>query len=88
MRVSFTGVFTEAGGTVTRGKRLDKPGNVRREIHVQPRGDGIVTIVLPACTDCGALGAICTIDSRKLSNRNELTVGGPGGNHGPVEHPV
>ena len=79
VRVSFTGVFTETGGTVTRAKRLDKPGNVRREIHVQRHGEGIVTIVLPACTDCGAQGAIRTIDGRKLSDRNELTAGGPGG---------
>lgn len=86
--MSFPGVFTETGGTLTRAKRLDKPGNVRREPHVQRHGDGIVAIILPACTDSGSLGAICTVDSRKLSNRNELTVGGPGGNHGPVEHPV
>ena len=73
------GVFPETGGTLTRAKRLDKPGNVRRETHVQPRGDGIVTIVLPACTDCDAKVAIRTGDGRKLSNSNELTVGGPGG---------
>ena len=77
--MSFPGVFTETGGTLTRAKRLDKPGNVRRETHVQPHGDGIVTIMLPACTDCDAQGAIRTSDSKKLSNRNELTVGGPGG---------
>ncbi len=63
--MSFTGVFTEAGGTVTRAKRLDRPGNVRREIHVQPHGDGSVAIMLPATTDCGALGAIRTRDGRK-----------------------
>lgn len=76
--MTFTGVFTETGGTLTRAKQLDKPDNVRRETHVQRHCDGIVTIVLPACTDSGALGAICTIDSRKLCDRNELTAGGPG----------
>ena len=79
VRVSFTGVFPETGGTVTRDERLDKPGNVRREIHVQRHGDGIVTIMLPATTDCDAQDAIRTSDGRKLSNRDELTVGGPGG---------
>ena len=77
--MSFTGVFTETSGTVTRAKRLDKPGNVRREIHVQRHGAGSVAIMLPANTDCDAQGAIRTSDGRKLSNRNELTVGGPGG---------
>ena len=66
VRVSFTSVFSETGGTVTRAKRLDKPGNVRWEIHVQRHGDGVVTIVLPATTDCDAQGAIRTSDGRKL----------------------
>ena len=42
-------------------------------------GDGTVTIVLPAATDCGATGAICTEDGRMLSSRLELTVAGPSG---------
>ena len=64
---------------MTRAKRLDKPSNVRWEIHVQPSGNGNVTIVLPKTTDCDDDGAVCTEDGRKLSNRNDLTVSGPGG---------
>ena len=71
--------FTVTGGKVTKSKRLEKPSNVRWEIHVQPNGNGSVTIVLPITTDCDAQGAICTPDGRKLSNRNELTVSGPSG---------
>ena len=37
-----------------------------------------VTVVLPVTTDCDADGAVCTADGRKLSNRNEFTVSGPG----------
>ena len=70
--------LTVTGGEVTRSRRLDKPSNVRWEIHVNPNGNGTVTVVLPVTTDCDAQGAICTADGRKLSNRNELTVGGPG----------
>ena len=35
-------------------------------------------IILPVTEDCDAQGAICTEDGRKLSNRLELTVSGPG----------
>ena len=70
--------FTVTGGQVTGARRLDPPSNVGWEIHVQPDGDGTVTIVLPATTDCTAEGAICTQDGRKLSNSLNLTVPGPG----------
>ena len=40
-------------------------------------GDGTVTIVLPATTDCDAQGAGCTSDGRMLSSRLEFTVPGP-----------
>ena len=69
--------FTVTGGTVSGVRRLAPPGNVRWEITVQPDGDGDVTVVLPATTDCDADGAICTGDGRMLSNRLELTVTGP-----------
>ena len=71
--------FTVTGGEVTVARRLERPGNIRWEIHVIPNSNGTVTIVLPATTDCNAQGAICTEDGRKLSNRLELTVSGPGG---------
>ena len=70
--------FTVTGGQVTEARRLVPRSNVGWEIHVQPDGDGTVTIVLPATTDCTAEGAICTQDGRKLSNSLNLTVPGPG----------
>ena len=75
--------FTVTGGEVTKARRLE-PGNsagknVRWEISVTPDGNGAVTIVLPATTDCEAEGAICTGDGGMLSNRLEITVPGPGG---------
>ena len=69
--------FTVTGGKVVRAKRLEKAENVRWEIHVRLSGDGTVTIVLSATTDCDAQGAVCTEDGRMLSNRLELTVSGP-----------
>ena len=75
--------FTVTGGKVVRAKWLEKGGNVRWEIHVRPSGDGTVTIVLSATTDCDATGAICTEDGRMLSGRVELTVAGLGGLSGP-----
>ena len=71
--------FTVTGGEVIKARRLVPRSNVGWEIHVQPDGDGTVTIVLPATTDCTAEGAICTQDGRKLSNRLEITVQGPDG---------
>ena len=69
--------FTVTEGDVTRARRLDPPGNVGWEIHVEPDGDGAVTIVLPVTTDCTADGAICTGDRRPLSSTLEVTVAGP-----------
>ena len=41
-------------------------------------GSRTPTVVLPVTIDCNADGAVCTGDGRKLSNRLELTVSGPG----------
>ena len=71
--------FTVTGGTVTKSQRLEQGSNVRWEISVQPDGDGSVAVVLPVTNGCDDQGAICTEDGRTLSNRNELTVSGPGG---------
>ena len=38
-----------------------------------------VALALLVTTDCAAQGAVCTGDGRKLSNRLEFTVSGPGG---------
>ena len=70
--------FTETGGEVHKAQRMDKPSNIRWLITVKPQGTGDVTIELPATTDCGAAGAICTGDGRKLSNSLSFTVSGPG----------
>ena len=69
--------FTVTGGDVTRAKRLGGSGNTRWTIHVQPDGNGDVTLVLPVTADCDADHAICAGDGRPLSNRLELTVSGP-----------
>ena len=69
--------FSVTDGEVTGASRLDKPGNLRWQIIVEPGSDADVTIVLPPTTDCGAQGAICTGGGKKLSGRAELTVNGP-----------
>ena len=70
--------FNVTGGSVERAQRTDKPSNISWLITVKPQGDGDVTVELPATTDCGAAGAICTGDGRKLSNSLSFTVSGPG----------
>ena len=69
------------GGTILKSQRLQKipKSNIGWRITVKPNDDGDVTIVLPVTTDCdNDDGAICTDDRRKLSNRLEFTVSGPG----------
>ena len=73
-----THAFNVTGGTVENAQRTDKPSNISWRITVKPNGNGDVTVVLPVTTDCNAEGAICTEDGRKLSNRLEFTVSGPG----------
>ena len=73
--------FTVTGGSVTGARRLVSGKNLRWEIVVSPDSNGDVTITLPATTDCDAQGAICAggaYGDKKLSNRLERTVSGPG----------
>ncbi len=70
--------LTVTGGTLPKVRRLEPGKNVKWEITVQPSSNADVTIVLPITTDCTVQGSICTSDGRKLSNRLELTVNGPG----------
>ena len=70
--------FTVSGGEVLKAQRLDKPSNIRWLITVEPDSNGDVAVVLPETTDCDADGAVCTADGRKLSERLEFTVSGPG----------
>ena len=75
--------FDVNGGTILRAQRLQKDpqSNIPWKITVRPNGNNSdVTIVLPVTTDCdNDDGAICTDDGRKLSNRLEFTITGPGG---------
>ena len=70
--------FSVTGGTVNKAKRLTQGSNIGWTITVTPDSAADVTIVLPSATDCDADGAVCTADGRKLSNRLEVTVSGPG----------
>ena len=70
--------FTVTGGKVATAGRLVSGSNTKWRIKIGPTSNGDVTIVLPITTDCADNGAVCTGDSRKLSNRLELTVSGPG----------
>ena len=54
--------FAVTGGEVAKVRRLETGKNVRWEISVTPDGDGPVTIVLPATTDCTAPG--CGLHTR------------------------
>ena len=69
--------FEVTGGSVTGARRLVQGSNTGWEIRVRPDSDADVTVVLPATSDCGADGAICTADDKLLSNRLEETISGP-----------
>ena len=69
--------FNVTGGSVEKAQRKNKPSNISWRITVKPHGTGDVVIQLPATTDCGAQGAICTGDGRMLSNSLSFTVSGP-----------
>ena len=71
--------FSVTDGEVTSARRLTQGSNIGWTITVTPDSAADVTIVLPVTTDCDADGAVCTADGRKLSNRLEFTVSGPGG---------
>ena len=70
--------FSVTGGTVNKAKRMTQGSNIGWTITVTPDSPADVTVVLPVTTDCEDEGAVCTGDGRKLSNRLELTVSGPG----------
>ena len=73
------GGIEASGGTVTRALRHGPGTNRHWTIHVEPDGNGPVTVVLPETTDCEADGAVCAPDGRKLSNESRATVQGPPG---------
>ena len=69
--------FTVSGGTIDSASRITQGSNQGWNVEVNPTGNGPVTITLPETTDCDASGAICTDDSRKLSQSTSATVAGP-----------
>ena len=66
-------------GPVTGAQRKEQGSNQTWTITVELKGNGAITVTLPATTDCNDSGAICTSDGRKLSNSLSFTVPGPGG---------
>ena len=69
--------FEETNGAVAKAQRLTPGSNIGWRITVTPDDNADVTVVLPATSDCGADGAICTAVGKPLSNRSEITVPGP-----------
>ena len=69
--------FTVTGGTVEKAQRLEKQSDIGWRITVEPDSNATVTVVLPITENCDDQGAVCTEDGRMLSNRLELSVGGP-----------
>ena len=65
-----------SGGTLARAVRVKKRKDLW-ELRIEPAGNGAVTVTLPATTDCGAAGAVCTADGRKLATALTHTVPGP-----------
>ncbi len=66
-----------SGGSINRANRKTKGSNVGWKLKVRPTGTDSLTITLPATKNCSARGAICTEDSRRLSNSPSATVAGP-----------
>ena len=69
--------FTVSGGAIASASRITQGSNQGWTVEVDPDGNGSVSITLPETTDCDASGAICTDDSRKLSQSTSATVAGP-----------
>ena len=69
--------FEVDNGRVRGARRLAQGSNQRWEITVEPDGRGDVAVTLPGERACGAVGAVCTADGRRLSNSPSATVPGP-----------
>ena len=82
-RLSFRTLRDEAltatGGTVKRARRAVKGQDRLWDIHVEPAGNGAVTVALAATAPCGEPGAICTAGGKALANAPAATVQGPPG---------
>ncbi|MYI68384.1 MAG: hypothetical protein F4103_06430, partial [Boseongicola sp. SB0673_bin_14] len=55
-------LFTVAGGTVAKARRLAPPSNLRFELTLAPDGDDAVGLELAALPACGEDGSVCTGD--------------------------
>ena len=69
--------FAVTGATIDSASRITQGSNQGWNVEVNPTGNGSVSITLPETTDCDASGAICTDDSRTLSQSTSATVAGP-----------
>ena len=70
--------FEVTGGAVRKARRLAPPSNLGWEITVEPSSDADLVVALPATTDCGGAGAVCTAGGKRLSGPLRATVRGPG----------
>ena len=61
------------------GQFAAPPGNEQWTIAIEPDGNGAVSVLLPATSDCDATGAICTADGRTLSGGVAVQIAGPPG---------
>ena len=77
-RVLRDQALSATGGTVRNVRRRVDGRNHRWSVHVEPTGNGDVTLTLdPTTDDCAEAGAVCTSDGRALSNTPSVTVNGP-----------
>ena len=70
-------LFAVTGGRLTRAERLEQGSNLGWRLTVEPEGLGEVGLELPATKRCGAAGAVCTRDGRRLERGISWTVEGP-----------
>ncbi|MDE0652235.1 MAG: fibronectin type III domain-containing protein [bacterium] len=72
-----SGALEVANGRFLDAERVVSGENRRVRVRVRPAGEEDVTVTLVATADCGAAGAVCTTDGRRLSNTVSATVSGP-----------
>ncbi len=57
--------------------RLNNVNDAHRNMRFDPKGNGKITISIPATTDCAAAGALCTTAGGKLETGISVTIPGP-----------
>ena len=63
-------------GTASKAGHIEPGSNVNWEIHVEPNGNGALSITPPPTTDWDG-NDVCTSDGRRLSNAVSVAVAGP-----------